>query len=70
MGEVNSHGESGLSERDSRPAPASRGEQPPAENSGIPGLFRADRSAERVSPEGMLVEGEELSSNPLCFIFQ
>jgi hypothetical protein len=49
MGEVNSHGESWLSERHFRPACASGGEQPTAENSGIPGLLRADLWTERAS---------------------
>jgi hypothetical protein len=36
---------------------------------GIPGLFRAGHRAERVSPEGVLAEGEELWSNPLYRYF-
>ena len=48
---------------------ARRGEQPAVKNGGIPGLLRADRSAERVSPEGVLAEGEALSSNPLRAYF-
>jgi hypothetical protein len=39
------------------------------EKRSIPGLFRADHWAERVLPDGVLAEGEELSSNPLCRIF-
>jgi hypothetical protein len=65
MGQVNSHGESWLSERYYRPAPASGGQQPDAENRGIPGLFRVDLRAERLSAQALLAEGEELSSNPL-----
>ena len=56
MGQVNSHRESWLLERHSRPAPASGGEQPAAENSGIPGLFRTDHRTERLSPKGVLAE--------------
>ena len=69
MGQVNSRGESWLSERHPRPAPASGGAQPTAENSGIPGPFRADHRAERRSLKGVLAEGEELSSNPLRRVF-
>ena len=70
IGPVNSHGESWLSERHPRPAPASGGEQPGAENGRIPALFRADPRAERLSPTGVLAEEDELSSNPLCMAFQ
>jgi hypothetical protein len=69
LGQVNSRGESWLSERDFRPAPASGGEQLAAENGGIPGLQRADGRAERLSAWAVLAEGEELSSNPLLFFF-
>src|SRR5918996_3515163 len=66
MAEVNSRRESRASERDSElPAPA-HGAQPPAKNGRIPELFRADRSAERVSPEGVLADREEPGSNTLC----
>jgi hypothetical protein len=69
IGQVNSHRDSWLLERDFWPEPASEGEQPRAQNGGIPGLQRGDRRAERVSPEGILAEGEELSSNPLRRVF-
>jgi hypothetical protein len=36
---------------------------------GIPELFRAGHRAERVWPEGVLAEGEELSPNPLRRVF-
>ena len=49
---------------------ARRGEQPAVKNGGIPGLFWADNRAERVSPEGVLADRQELSSNPLCLRFQ
>jgi hypothetical protein len=49
IGQVNSHGENWLSERRSRPAPASGGEQPTAENGRVPGLFRADPRTKRLS---------------------
>jgi hypothetical protein len=65
MAKVNSLGESWPSERHSRTAPASRGEQPPAKNGGIPGLFKADPRAESGFAQGVLAEGEELWSNPL-----
>jgi hypothetical protein len=51
------------------PTAQAHGAQPAAENGGIPGLFRADRRAERLSAYGMLAEGEVLSSNPLRFVF-
>ena len=62
---MNSYGESRASERVFGSMRARRGEQPAVRNGAIPGLQRADRPAERVSPEGILAEGEELSSNPL-----
>ncbi len=58
MGRVNSRGERRPSERVSGVAPTRRGEQPSPEKGGIPGLQRADRSAERVSPKGVLAEGK------------
>ena len=42
-----------------------RGAQPSAKNGRIPGLQRADRRAERVSPEGVLAEGSSLAANTL-----
>jgi hypothetical protein len=65
MGQVNSHGESRPSESDPGAAATDRGQQPLAKNGATPGLQRADRRAERVSPKGDLAEGEDLSSNPL-----
>ena len=59
MGQVNSYGESRASERTFGPMRARRGEQPAVKYGGIPGLLRADSSAERVSPEGVLAEGGE-----------
>jgi hypothetical protein len=69
MGPVNSQGESRASETDFEPPATAQGAHPSAKNGGIPGLQRADRRAERVSPEGVLAEGEILSSNPLCRVF-
>jgi len=69
MGQVNSYGESRASERVFGFMRARRGEQPAVKNGGIPGLFRAEHRAERVSPEGVLADGEELSSNPLRAFF-
>jgi hypothetical protein len=65
MGEVNSHGESWLSESDSHPVSAPGGEQPTPENSGAPGLFSADQPPERPFALGMLAEGKgfELAVN-------
>jgi hypothetical protein len=70
MGQVNSYGESRASERVFGFMRARRGEQPAVKNGGIPGLFRAEHRAERVSPEGVLAEREELWSNTLFLIFQ
>jgi hypothetical protein len=70
MGQVNSRRESRASERDFEPPAPARGEQPSAKNGRIPGLLSGYRCAERLSPEGVLAEGEELSSNPLCVRFQ
>ena len=69
MGQVNSRGESRASESDSEPPAAIQGAQPSTKNGRIPGLFRADQRTERLSAQGILAEGEELSSNPLCRIF-
>jgi hypothetical protein len=70
MGQVNSRREGRASERDFElPVPA-QGAQPSAKNGAVPGLQHADRPAERVSPSGVLAEGEELSSNPLCVRLQ
>ena len=69
MSQVNSHGESRASETDSEPPATAQGAHPSAKSGGIPGLQRADLRAERVSPEGVLAEGEELSSNPLRAFF-
>ena len=66
MGEVNSHGESWLSERDFELLAAAQGAQPSAKNGRIPGLFRADQQTERMSSVGVLAERQELSPNPLC----
>jgi hypothetical protein len=69
MGPVNSRRENRASERGFElPAPA-QGAQPPAKNGQISGLSRADQRTERVSPKGVLAEGEELSSNPLRRVF-
>jgi hypothetical protein len=70
MGQVNSDGESCLSESNFRSATASRGEQPAANNGRIPGLQRAPRRTERVSRKGVLAEQEELWSNTLNVGFQ
>jgi hypothetical protein len=70
MAEVNSRRESQASEGDSQLLAAAQGAQPSAENSRIPGLFRADQRAERLFASAMLAEGEELWSNPLCVRFQ
>jgi hypothetical protein len=69
MAKVNSRGESWLSERDSRPAPASVSEQPTARNGATPALQRADRQPESGFATGVLAEGEELSSNSLRRVF-
>jgi hypothetical protein len=69
MGAVNSHGERRSSERDFEPAARDQGAQPSAKNGRIPRLFRADQQTERLSASTMLAEGEELSSNLLCRIF-
>jgi hypothetical protein len=70
MGQVNSRGESWLSESDSKPVSAPGGEQPTPENSGAPGLFKAYPRAESGFAHVALAEGEELSSKPLCGGFQ
>ena len=57
MAEVNSHRESGASERDFEPPASAQGAQLSGKNGRIPGLQRRDRRAERVSPEGVLAEG-------------
>jgi hypothetical protein len=57
MGQVNGHRERWLSERNFRPAHASRGEQPSTKNGRIPGLFRADQRTERLSVGATLAEG-------------
>ena len=70
MGQVNRRRESGPSERDFEPPALAQGAQPAAKNGRIPGLQRPDRRAERVSPKGILAEGEELWSNILFVKFQ
>jgi hypothetical protein len=70
MARVNSHRESQPLETLSGSAPTERGEQPPAENGGIPGLERPDHRAESGFVRGVLAEGQELSSNPLRFLFK
>jgi hypothetical protein len=69
MGQVNGRRESRALESDSAPPAPVQGAQPSTKNGRIPGLFRADDQAERVLPEGVLAEGEELSSNPLWAFF-
>jgi hypothetical protein len=56
MAEVNSRRESRPGERNVGHARTHRGERPAAENDGVPGLFRPDHRAERVSPERILAE--------------
>ena len=70
MGQVNSCRESRASERDFGPPAPAQGAQASAINGRIPRLFKVDHRAERLSPKGVLAEGEELSSNPLCVRFQ
>jgi hypothetical protein len=70
MGQVNSHGERWLSERHARPALVPEGEQPRAQNGGIPGLVRVDLYTKRLLPRGVLAEGERLWSNTLNVTFQ
>jgi hypothetical protein len=69
MGLVNGRREERALESDSEPPAPAQGAQPLARNGRIPGLFRTDHSAERVSPEGILAERQELSSNPLRAYF-
>ena len=57
-GRVNSPREMCRSERNFGRLAAWRGQRRLAENGRIPGLQRADRRAERLSPEGFLAEGE------------
>jgi hypothetical protein len=54
MGAVNSLGERWSSERDFEPTARAQGAQPSTKNGRIPGLFRADKPAERVSAKAML----------------
>jgi hypothetical protein len=69
MTEVNSWRESQALERGLELLAPTQGEQPSARNGRIPGLFRADRRAERMSLSRVLAEGEELWSNPLHRVF-
>jgi hypothetical protein len=62
MGQVNSHGESRRSERSFGRLAAWRGQRRLAENRRIPELQRAERRAERLSPEGFLADGEDSNS--------
>jgi hypothetical protein len=65
MGEVNSPGENRPPETGGEPPRPAQGAQLPAENGAAPGLFRASQRAERVSPEGMLADGEDSNSRYL-----
>jgi hypothetical protein len=56
MAEVNSLGECRASESDAAPVAPAQGAQPSAENRRIPGLFRTDYRAERMSVWAMLAE--------------
>ena len=67
MGQVNSQRENRLSEEEFQTWPAYGGEQPETENGRFMGLFKA--IAARDCPQGVLAEGQELSSNPLRPIF-
>jgi hypothetical protein len=69
MAQVNSQGESCLSERDFELPVPGQGAQPSSKIGRIPVVFRAEDRAERELPNGMLAEGEELSSNPLSLFF-
>jgi hypothetical protein len=70
MGEVNGRRESRPLESDSEPPAPFQGAQASTKNRRIPGLFRPDDRAERVLPESVLAEGEELWSNTLNVRFQ
>jgi hypothetical protein len=62
MGAVNSRGERRSSERDFEPTARTQGAQTSAKNGRIPGLQRPDQPIERVSPEGVLADGEDSNS--------
>jgi hypothetical protein len=70
MSQVNSRGESQAQERDFEVLRPAQGAQPSAKNGRVPRLLRADQQPERLSAQAMLAEGEELSSNPLLFVFK
>lgn len=65
MDRVNSFAEDGRRERPFGPRPTARGQQPAAENVGIPGLQHPDRLPESGFATGVLAEGQEPGSNIL-----
>jgi hypothetical protein len=69
MARVNSRGEDPPRERVFGPAQTRRDQQPHAENGGIPGPQLVAPKAESGFAQGVLAEGEELSSNPLRRLF-
>jgi hypothetical protein len=70
MGQVNGRRESRALESDSEPTAPGQGAQASAKNGRIPGLSRVDPPTESGFAQVVLAEGEELSTNPLCMLFQ